>query len=649
MTQKSEDRPEKTEEQKLLEGYCGLNRANASNRRYLNVEPNISVKDSFTKDDYYGFRPNESVDGEAKKLMFKASEAYKSVGIIKQVIDLMGDFASQGIRIVHPNKSIERFSQRWFKKVHGVERSERFLNHLYKFGNVVVYVTYGKITKKEQKQMSKAAEKRVIPFKYDFMNPMNVEVSSTAGEIYSGNKKYKLRLSKSVKEGINSAEEYVKLDSQRLRVFHYKKDDWELWGLPMIHAVLDDITMLEKMKLADMAALDGAISNVRLWTIGNLEHKILPTRSAIDKLRDVLAANTGGGPMDLIWGPELAFSESNTQIYKFLGNEKYGPVFNALYGGIGIPQTMTGSSAANGGFTNNFLSLKTLIEKLEYGRSLLIEFWEQELKALSEAMGFPSAPEILFSDMILSDEAAEKNLWLQLYDRNIISAETLRGKFRESDDVEESRVNDEFKKRKKKKLPPKAGPYDKDSTDEFIKIALQQQRVKISDVTDLVERTPPKDPNAAPPGKPGQPSQKSVPNQNGRPLLKRDTGPRKQKRVLPRSKADFASCLVWASNAQNKISSILNPHFLSKFGKANMRQLTEAELFTIEEVKFMALCGLDLMREVNEESIKEALGLLRKIDMASFYEEFVRTHDRKPNIDEIRQLRCIAYSSQDFS
>ena len=53
-------------------------------------------------------------------------------------IDLMGDFASQGIRLVHRNKRIERFYRRWFKKINGKDRSERFLNNLYKSGNVVI-------------------------------------------------------------------------------------------------------------------------------------------------------------------------------------------------------------------------------------------------------------------------------------------------------------------------------------------------------------------------------------------------------------------------------------------------------------------------------------------------------------------------------
>lgn len=136
-----------------------------------------------------------------------------------------------------------------------------------------------------------------------------------------------------------------------------------MWANPMIYAILDDIVMLEKMKLADMSALDGAISNIRLWKLGDIDNKILPTKAAINKLRNILASNVGGGTMDLVWGPELNFQESNSQVFRFLGSEKYGPVLSSIYAGLGIPPTLTGSSGSSGGsFTNNFVSLKTLIE-----------------------------------------------------------------------------------------------------------------------------------------------------------------------------------------------------------------------------------------------------------------------------------------------
>lgn len=75
------------------------------------------------------------------------------------------------------------------------------------------------------------------------------------------------------------------------------------------------------MKLADMSALDGAISNIRLWKLGDLDNKILPTKTSINKLRNILASNVGGGTMDLVWGPELDFKESATEVHKFLGAE----------------------------------------------------------------------------------------------------------------------------------------------------------------------------------------------------------------------------------------------------------------------------------------------------------------------------------------
>ena len=64
----------------------------------------------------------------------------------------MGDFGSQGIRIVHKNKRIERFYEKWFEKCGGKESSERFLNNLYKSGNVVVNRQTGKFDIKDNRE-----------------------------------------------------------------------------------------------------------------------------------------------------------------------------------------------------------------------------------------------------------------------------------------------------------------------------------------------------------------------------------------------------------------------------------------------------------------------------------------------------------------
>ena len=138
-----------------------------------------------------------------------------------------------------------------------------------------------------------------------------------------------------VKNALKRGEKEIKLDPEKLSISYYKKDDWQEWAHPLTYAILDDIIMLEKMKLADLSALDGAISNIRLWTIGSLDHKILPNKAVINKLRNILASNVGGGTMELVWGPELTYTESNSQVYKFLGSEKYQSVLNSIYAGLG--------------------------------------------------------------------------------------------------------------------------------------------------------------------------------------------------------------------------------------------------------------------------------------------------------------------------
>lgn len=643
----------------ITDSYSGLMSATASNRRYLDIEPNISVRDEYNREDYYGFRPGESPDGTNKSVMKKCAKAYDNVGLIKQVIDLMGDFASQGAIISHTNKNIQKFYRRWWQKVNGAERSERFLNYLYRLGNVVIYRANGKITKKEERDMSKAAV-RVIPFRYDFLNPMAVEVDGDYADIFGGGEvSYKIKVSSRTKESVKKRKgkiegisakdlksikdgaDFIPLDPERLYIAHYKKDDWCPWANPMIHAILDDINMMEKMKLADMSALDGAISNIRLWRIGDLENKILPTKAAINKLRDILASNVGGGTMDLVWGPELDFKESNSQVYRFLGNEKYGPVLNAIYGGLGVPQTLTGSSGGGSGFTNNFLSLKTLIEKLQYGRNLLVDFWRGELESVATAMGFPSPAELTFDNMILSDEAAEKNLWIQLSDRYIISDETLRERFGKSTPIEESRIANERKARKKDKLPTKSDPFHNGNTDsEFVKIALQNQTLSIEDVSEYKARTPP------PTGGGGATTKKAKPN--GRPLFKGDTKPRKQRRVLPKSKADLADVILWAGEAQKKISSILNPVLLAQYDCRNLRELTTAQHAELEKVKYVALCGLDNFAEISPESVVAAMEKKVPIDISPFYRNFIDKNTREPSMDELRGIYCLAYSCENF-
>lgn len=660
-----------------IDAYDGIMSANASRRSYLDIEPNISVRSSFTKQDYYRFREEER-PGVAKRAMEMCMEAYDKVGIIKNVIDLMGDFASQGITIHHPNKKIEKFYRKWWEKINGAERSERFLNNLYRCGNVIVQKRYGKITRKLQREMSKGSvvdyeikqkkvETKTLPMKYTFLNPLIIDVLGNNSVSMSENKKYKMKipasmrtelvkpeneqalqdLPKVLQNAIKNGKDHIILDPQTISTYFYKKDDWQVWANPMINAIIDDIIMLEKMKLADMSALDGAISNIRLWNVGDFEHKILPTRAGIDKLRNILASNVGGGTMDLIWGPELKFTESNTQIYKFLGNEKYNPVLNSIYAGLGIPPTLTGLAGQSGGFTNNFISLKTLIERLEYGRDVLKSFLMEEIIYIQKSMGFPSPAYLHFDDMILSDETAEKNLWIQLADRNIISYETLREKLGAINEIEHVRVNNEEKMRSKKKMPPKSDPYHHgDAEHDYIKIAMQKGEIGIEDVTDITASHPEVlDVSMK------QEKERKVDDPGGRPKFSKDKNGRKQREVKPKDTPakNSEALIVWANEAQKQISSMLTSSFLHAFGKKDIRALSKEEIKILEDVKFATLCHIEPYDKIDGETVAKILDSNPTVSSdvkaieKSLLSTFIEKNERQPTTDELRHIRVITY------
>ena len=591
-----------------LDAYEGVSKA--YHREYLDIEPNRSVRPSFVSNDYYAFRPEEQVPRRAKRIIKMCMDAYDKVGIVRNVIDLMGDFGCQGINIVHENKSVEKFYQQWFKKCNGKERSERFLNNLYRTGQVFVYKSYAQITPEIKTYMKSLANdvklkvpdisKSIVPWRYNFLNPLNVGMKDGTINLFLGVKNYELTantffdnfkdggvpkrmlesMPPNVRRAIKDGKKKIALEEDRLSTFYYKKDDWQQWAHPLTYAILDDIIMLEKMRLADLSALDGAISNIRLWTLGNLDHKILPNKAAINKLRNILASNVGGGTMELVWGPELSYTESNSQVYKFLGSEKYQSVLNSIYAGLGVPPTLTGMAGQSGGFTNNFISLKTLVERLQYGRDQLTKFWEAEIEYVRKAMGFRKAAHVTFDQMSLSDEASEKNLLIQLADRDIISHETVLERFKEIPQVEKMRLQRELKERDREKLPDKASPFHnanhKKELEKIDKQAEQQEK------------------------KQEQKEQTKEVKDNGRPPFAPDEEPRKKRVDTPKSQPGLADLIVWTSDAFDFVSDTINKAYLGANNKSNLRQLTKAEVNDLEKLKVQVMANLNVMSKIDE-------------------------------------------------
>lgn len=715
---------------------------------FLDVAPNnVSVRDGFSRQDYDSFRKEDQLPTKPKAVIKASMDAYKSIGIVRNIVDLMGDFATQGIDVNHPNERIERWYKEWFRRVGGKERSERFLNLLYRTGNVIVKRQTAKLTARVEESMKRAqadgapdleinpgpkAPSRVVPWRYTFYNPLSVEVLADELAVFVGSddfvfavkipktlaqkvkepkgsteKALVARLPADVVKAIKSGSRLVPLDPGKTRAFYYKRDDWDVWATPMVSSILGDLQLLQKMKLADLAALDGAISCIRVWKLGNIEAKIMPTEVAIARLAEMLTNNVGGGVMDLVWDAAIDLLETKTDVHHFLGSTKYEPVLTSIYAGLGIPPTLTGA-ATQGGFTNNFISLKTLTERLQYGRDVLAAFWEEEIRYVQKAMGFRFPATLVFDRMTLSDEAAEKKLLLDLADRDLISWESLIERFGETPEIEAVRLRREGRKRKDGQMPTKVGPYHTDQKFDLLKTFVTQGDITPSEVgveleerkdgeksmvdrqEDLTVKTTKmqmqqqKDQNdhqfrteklqlkhgvhpLQQPAAPGAAKPKGQPGQ-GRPKNAKDGEKRKQKVVKPRTSAVFFQTMAWAENALGTIGALAAPAYLKALGKKaegrgkaakqpTLRDLTDEEAEKFERFKFFVLCQHDPSADVDERSVAAALKAELSIpgEVAALLKETVRQHTDKtgkaPTLAELRRYQSAAYAMYkgDFS
>jgi hypothetical protein len=336
-----------------------------------------------------------------------------------------------------------------------------------------------------------------------------------------------------------------------------------------------------------------------------------------------------------------------------LGEQKYKPTIDAIYDGMGIPSPLRSGSTS--GQTNDYISLKTLIERLNYGRNLLTDFWNREIQLIQKACGFAKPAVLEFDYMVFTDEAAEKQLLINLADRDLIAPETVMEKFNLNSGIEESKLRRDVKKRGKK-TPNKAGPFHVAQTDhEYNKILLQSGTVTPSEVGVELE-----------PRKEGEETkqdvifkqQKEIKTQEmqsrnqqadtpGRPTNIKETKKRNPKTGQQIKISASAETLLWAFSAQEIIHKSILPGLGHIFGKQNLRQLTEAESESFERLKCNLLFSFKPMEEVTVEKISAKLQDYKNY---SFYDdakiiaaETQVSLGRDLKIEEKRQIYSLLY------
>ncbi len=665
------------------------------------IAKDISTRTGYNRYNLDAQRSDDKLPTEHAEIILACQAVYRKVGMVRNIIDLMTDFAAEGLELQHTQKTQERFFREWARRVNLAGRAHDFMKLLMRDANVIVRRKNAFITQPAMKEMSrggvsgldiidetkvsdpvekikttkKQTKKREIPWRYTFLSPVVIE--KIGGEVgrFFGSDALGMRIPMSLRNAIkrpktDAEKEFIKklppevirsakksgtlvgLDMDKIYVDYYKKDDWEDWGTPFLYGVLEDVMFKEKMRLADMAALDGVINVIRLWKLGKSDQQILPTSAAVDKLIGILQNNTGGGVMDLVWDDMIDLKVEYPPVDKILGAEKYVGVNGDIVRGIGIPESLVGGAGLGTGNSQSaFVQLKTLVERLEYVRNAAIRWIDGELRLVADAMGFKRIPTINFGIMSLRDEAAEKQLMIQLLDRGIISSEKASETFGTNYMIELERLKSEQGVRDANPgVLEKSGPYNRPFSvmEKQNKLSIELEKVKQGFRRDSTY--PPKsgdDGNNGGGDNPSgdQPSDEGN-NPPGRPPSTKDTKPRNERTPTTQSVLH-----IIAEGLLDNVDQLFDTSYLKQNNVKNMRSLTKTQRSELEGVKRGILSVLRPNDVVTKQLITERLDTTsnssRRME-ACFVElvvAFTSSTQKEPTVKERRMLVTHAWAT----
>jgi hypothetical protein len=204
------------------------------------------------------------------------------------------------------------------------------------------------------------------------------------------------------------------------------------------------------MRAGEASMLESLKHMITLIKLGSVKEGFAPTEEQIQKAAAALAG--GSQSHYFIWDDLIEGEVLQPDLGRMLDPKKYESINQDIFWALGVSSNIM---AGNGSYANSFLGIKILLEKLETLRNKVIDWLVGEIKVISERMKFKRLPKVQFGRVSLRDESAERTLAVQLFDRGILSAETLLDMFGENWEIEQARL-EETKSKKFK------GPYIKD-------------------------------------------------------------------------------------------------------------------------------------------------------------------------------------------
>lgn len=607
------------------------------------ASPNLLVarRLSMTQPDtnYTAFSHSKSTN-MAQKIK-ECRSAYYNVGIIGNVIDIMADFALEGLQIAHESEQAERLLIKWANITNLYDTVEEILRNMFRDSNVPIIHYDAVISDESVRQMKRIVSKNnrvkaqdlfftepttneapVIPYKFSILDVLKVKKegfdifgnpnfyyefpSDVVKTTFKKKDPVTVQLLEQMRKDL-SAEDWQKFKEtgryplKNLTMLYYKKDSSKAWAIPMLWRIIDDLKFKTTLRSMDISIAESIQNAVQIIKIGDVKEGYSPSRGQFEKITDML--KNPSKSKTIVWDDLISIESDYPDTGKILGGDKYQQVNADILAGLGISEVLIGGPGGN--YSNSFLSCRTLLERLETARGKVLKWIKSQLLRVTKALNLRRPPVVKFAHMSLRDEKAEKQLLLELVDRNIISYRTLLEHFGENFDIEIKRMRreDDLRKRIREKQPHtlkklgKFGPQDRADPNLLESVGVSGIENNNNNNQDQQKEFPSEQGAEGQGG--GRPSEGREPGVDG------PTNEQKNKRdTKPKGMAKLDK--VRAYKAFMKIKNIVTEHVCAS-RNVNIKNLSENDINEIGDISLEVMARLGNIKNIKRKNIINAV------------------------------------------
>lgn len=374
-----------------------------------------------------------------------AVDLYFKEPIIGSVIDMMVDFSSSGFTNECDDLEIKKIYDKWCQEINIDELLEKIFLEYYRSGNVTVYrnKNNAKVKKKSKKNnIEMDITEYSFPSSYTVLNPMNVYIN---GSLMFNDILVQLKVANEMQYMFNSLNGdspnnylpdlptdiwkdkegnlFITLERELITRITRKKMDYERYASPFLERVFEPIMYKAKLRLMDMATIEGLVNQLVTVTVGDKDFPA--TDDDLTAIAELF--QTPSKAYTVFWNHTLKVQFHKPEGLETLTADKYKAVNEDIMAGLGISRSLLDGGGGGGGsnFSNSWVSILSLIERLENAR-VKVKYWlESEYRRIAIENDLDTYPRVRFNKMNLREDTYIRDVLLAMYDRGLIDEEDI--------------------------------------------------------------------------------------------------------------------------------------------------------------------------------------------------------------------------------